>query len=117
MMNESLLVVHKLLDAAVLRHGVLANNVANLHTPGYIRKDVQFRDALAKAVAGGSRSAIEAVKPAVVQDEKSPRRPDGNNVTLQRELGEMAENELLYQLLMRSASGKFAGLRKAIRGQ
>ena len=116
-MNMSLEYVAKMLDATALRHRVLANNLANVNTPGFVRKDVQFRQQMAEALASGDVSRVRAVQPEVHEDTGAPARPDGNNVSTQRELGEMSENGLLYQLLTRSVSGKFAGLHKAIRGR
>ena len=116
-MNASFKYVEKMLDASVLRHKLLANNLANATTPGYTRRDVEFRNQLSEALATKDMAKIDEVKLKVYEDTSVPSRPDGNNVTAQHELGEMTENSLLYQLLVRSISGKFAGIRKAIRGQ
>ena len=115
-MNETLQILDKVLDSAALRQRVLANNLANINTPGYKRQDVKFRDQLADAIESGSRQKIEAVQPVVDRDNTSPARPDGNTVSLQDELATMAENSLLYNLATKLVNGKYSRLHSAIRG-
>ncbi len=116
-MSDSIQLLNKILDGAALRHRVLANNVANSETPRFKRQDVEFREMLEKAVESGSTEKVAEVQPDIVTDRESPSRPDGNNVSMQRELGEMTENGLLYQFATRSVARQFDLLRKAIRGR
>jgi len=116
-MDEMRQVLHKMMDACALRHSVIAHNLANAETQGYRRQDVVFRDALAAAIESGDRGAIADVQPRIETDFDSPVDADGNNVSAQRELGRMAQNNLLYELSARVLSGKFATLRKAIKGR
>ena len=113
-MNESIQLLNKLLDVSALRQRVLADNLANADTPRFKRKDVEFRKMLAKAV---DSSNISTVQPKIVVDTAATRRPDGNSVSVQRELGEMTENSLLYQFATRAVSRKFNTLQKAIKGR
>jgi len=116
-MNDSIQILSKLLDASALRHRVLANNLANVDTPRFKRQDVLFRDALAKAIDSPDGSKVTDVQPRVSMDTVTPGRPDGNNVSTQRELGEMTENALLYQFATRAINLKFSSLTKAIKGR
>ena len=116
-MSDSIEMLSKLLDATALRQKVIANNLANVNTPNFKRMDVRFKDALARAVQAGGSAGVSGVVPTVVQDNQSVCRPDGNNVTLQREIGEMAENSLLYQFSAKAVTLKFEGIRKAVRGR
>ena len=72
---------------------------------------------LSKAVESGDSRQIAAVTPMLVEDKVSLSRPDGNNVSLQKELGEMTENGLLYQFATRAISKKFDDIKKAINGK
>ena len=116
-MNESIQLLNKLLDASALRQRVLADNLANADTPRFKRRDVEFREMLAKAVDSADARELSVVQPKIVVDTAAPVRPDGNSVSMQRELGEMTENSLLYQFATRAVSRKFDTIRKAIRGR
>ena len=116
-MNESIQLLNKLLDVSALRQRVLADNLANADTPRFKRRDVEFREMLAKAIDSADAKKLSAVQPKVIVDTAAPVRPSGNSVSLQRELGEITENSLLYQFATRAVSRKFDTLRKAIRGR
>jgi len=113
-MDASVGLLNKILDCTAMRQKVLAHNLANVNTPGYKRMDVEFRAALNAAIENPD---IPGEKPMVVTDTASPGRFDGNNVSLQKELGEMNENALLFQFAARAINLKFDGLRKAARGR
>jgi len=103
------------MDATSLRQKVLSNNLANANTPGYLRKDVEFSSALAKALDGGA-AAIRKVQAEVITDENAIVDDRGNSVSLQKELGEMTQNGLLYDFATQMTSQKFGLLHKAITG-
>ena len=108
--------VSKVMDITTLRHRVLADNLANLNTPGFVRSDVNFQQQLTQAIDSGDSAQINAVQPLVENDEHTPMSPDGNNVSMQKEMAYMADNELLYNFAARVVNRKFAGLKKAISG-
>jgi flagellar basal-body rod protein FlgB len=110
-------VLSQLLDAAALRHRVIAQNVANVNTPGYKRREVQFEADLAKALAAPDGTATSHVEPKVVFSEDGPKRVDGNNVDIDREMNEMARNALLYQAAAQIIASRVASLRAAIAGR
>lgn len=114
-MNETITILGKLMDATALRQKVLSNNLANANTPGYLRKEVEFSSKLAKALDGGVASILK-VTPDVVIDENARVDDRGNSVSLQKELGEMTQNGLLYDFATQMTSQKFGLLRKAITG-
>jgi flagellar basal-body rod protein FlgB len=103
----------KTLDGTALRQKVLAHNLANLNTPGYVRQDVDFRQTLAAAL-GAEHGTAPA--PRVYADTRGQARPDGNNVTLQQGLGCMNENGLLYDFATKALASKQQQLLTAIRG-
>lgn len=106
-------VLAQLLDAAALRHRVIAQNVANVNTPGYHRREVTFEADLAKALATpGSPPA----KPKVVVAD-GPERVDGNTVDIDREMNDLAKNALLYNAAATIVQSRVASLRAAIAGR
>src|SRR5690606_13549133 len=95
------------------RHEALLDNVANVETPGYARRDVAFRDAL-RAALGRTRgldpvltdprhigprglAAPGQVEPRVVTAAGWAMRGDGNGVSLDHEMAVLTENALEYQ--------------------
>ncbi len=103
------------MDSSAVRQKVLSNNLANANTPGYLRKDVKFTEALAKAIDGGE-DAIRQVEAEVFDDLEASVNARGNSVSLQKELGAIAQNELLYNFAAEMTNQKFGMLRKAING-
>ena len=55
-------VVDRALDASYLRETVIANNIANVDTPYYKRKDVNFQDVLDDAIDSAKYKTILAIK-------------------------------------------------------
>lgn len=100
------------LSAADLRHRVLANNVANVNTPGFKAARVEFESLLQEAMALGD--APLAVAPVVVRDNTLSLRPDGNNVDIDVQMSAVAANQLWYGALARSLSDEIGRLRAAI---
>lgn len=70
------------------RQQLTAANIANADTPGYKTRDISFREELETATA----------KPRNVEVSGLPVRNDGNNVSLDREARNLAENSLRFQI-------------------
>ena len=101
------------LDAAALRHRVIAQNVANVNTPGYRRREVAFESDLAKALA--SPGATAHVKPQVVVSD-GPERVDGNTVDMDVERAQFAENAVRYEANLMFLNSQLKSLLAAIQG-
>ncbi len=105
-----------MMDGCSARHRVLANNLANAETPMFKRQDINFRKALEQAIEAKKNGNSVDVQFEIRTDTKSPSAPNGNNVSTQTELGLILENSLLYNTATTVISGKFARLKKAIKG-
>jgi flagellar basal-body rod protein FlgB len=116
MEDPSLLTLQKLLDTAALRHKVIANNLANVNTPGYQRREVRFGDHLARALAAGDTEALRTLRPQVVRSADPPLRADGSNVALERELADLMKNSLVYNTCTQLLASRLAAYRAAISG-
>ncbi|HEX2086223.1 MAG TPA: flagellar basal body rod protein FlgB [Solirubrobacteraceae bacterium] len=94
--------VHVALERAIqgssLRHEALAQNLANVNTPGYRRQDVDFHSALQAAMPGG-RDAVASTPLAATADADAPMRADGNSVDIDAEAANLAQNALEYEAL------------------
>ena len=94
--------VHVALERAIqgsgLRHEALSQNLANVNTPGYQRRDVDFHSALQAAMPGGS-SSIARVPFGPAVDGAAPVRADGNSVDIDTENAALAQNALQYEAM------------------
>lgn len=100
------------LEASSLRHRVLANNIANISTPGFKRSRVEFEAQLSEALQQGE--SPDAVRPAVVREADTFELPDGNNTDVEGEMSRLAENQIWYSALTRQLSDHFARLQTVI---
>lgn len=111
-------ILDKAADAANLRNELISNNIANVNTPGYKRKDINFESIL-QAELGGEKSLSDAVAnankdlttldPQVYTDNASlSYRLDGNNVDIATEEAYLAENQIKYQALIDLMNQEFS---------
>ena len=118
--QENYLVAKKLLDATHLRHEALSNNLANVETPGFKRRDLPktFSVELRRAVERKDFSRVKDLLPRSREDlQAKPVRMDGNTVQLDEELLSMNRNALNYEYLTQMVSGSIKELNLAIKGR
>jgi flagellar basal-body rod protein FlgB len=105
----------QLMDAAALRQQVVTHNLANLNTPGYQRLEATFEDQFQKALTGaGDVSRAEGIKPKVVASRDAVTRSDGNNVDLDREVGDLQRTALMFQTYTKLLEARLGMMRRAI---
>lgn len=109
----------KALDGSAARHRALAENIANVDTPGFQRRDVAFHEQLRAAFrhAGDSETilaGLERVRPEEILDRTRSARADGNSVSIETEMGELAKNTLEYETDAQLLMGKLRMLQTAI---
>ncbi|NLK20752.1 MAG: flagellar basal body rod protein FlgB [Epulopiscium sp.] len=104
-------ILEKALDASWLRNDTIADNIANVDTPGYKRKEVEFEKYLEKSMAfnkSPSKVNIENIQPRMVMaNDKLQTRMDENNVDIDVEMTEMAKNSIRYNTLISQVSAEF----------
>ncbi|MCU1579287.1 MAG: flagellar biosynthesis protein FlgB [Rhodoglobus sp.] len=99
------------LDGLAARQRAIANNVANVNTPGYQAQRVSFEDALAKSVAEGNGHVAPTTKVSL-----DPTRLDGNNVNLDTETLSNIDTVLRFQFAANATSSQFSLVRSALGG-
>lgn len=97
------------LDGLALRQRSIAENIANVNTPGYHAQRVRFEDELRAAVAGGSGSVSPTVHRSL-----EPTRLNGNNVNLDTETLSNIDTVLRFQFASQAIGGQAASITKAI---
>lgn len=114
----------KALDYLWKKQEITMDNIANVSTPGYKKKEISFQDTfmnkLKAAVSDGNsedvKSAIESSDYKVYERTDSAR-VDGNGVNADVEYTELSRTALHYQYLLQSVNSDIARLRTAIKGQ
>ena len=98
-----------MLDLISQRQRALGSNIANVDTPGYVRRDVDFSQYL-----GSMNSPIEtklstALGPSgVIEDRRE------EEIDIARELSEIQKNSLMYSMATRRMSNIITQMRTVI---
>lgn len=95
------------LRGSSLRQTLLTDNLANVNTPGYQRKDVDFHATLASAMETGETLETLSFSPST--DDSRTVRADGSGIDADQESAELAKNALEYQALV-SVAGTRTGI-------
>ena len=113
------------LDAAALRNELIANNIANVNTPDYKRKDLRFETELKNAMYLSNEDSVDArvdkldlntLEPEVYTDySELSYRMDGNNVDIDTENAILAENQIKYEGLMTAMNQEFENLKSVMK--
>jgi flagellar basal-body rod protein FlgB len=123
------------------RQKVLASNIANADTPGYVGRDINFKDAM-EAATGGSALGQLALTPSggntagnssarhiplqaststlggsLAYTVQTQPAMDGNSVDLDRERSNFVDNSVRYEATLRFINGQSKTLLSAIQGQ
>lgn len=98
------------MDGLALRQRAISDNIANINTPNYHAKRVQFEEALAASIDAGNGRAD-----ATTGTSLEPTRLNGNNVNLDTETLSSIDTMLRYQFASQAVSGTFASMRTAMR--
>jgi len=108
---EALDFLQRYLTLTSQRHTLVVNNMANIDTPGYRTRDIDFRGELHRAMYSGPASLVSAAG----QEVKGlVERPDGNNVNLDREGMALAETQMQYRAAVQLIRSEFHRLITAI---
>jgi flagellar basal-body rod protein FlgB len=112
------------LDVNVARNKLITANMANVDTPGYRTRDLNFRAELARAELhadipgqefGGEASLNYASNTPVSRPVRGLlMRPDGNNVSVEREGLLLAETQMKFNLGIQLLRDEFKGISQAI---
>lgn len=102
------------LQVAQKRSAVIAANMANVDTPGYHTKDLDFSRELARASGAADKPGAKNSAPRLADVNGLLERPDGNNVDVDRESMLLAQTQLQYQAGTQLLKSQFHNLLMAI---
>jgi flagellar basal-body rod protein FlgB len=134
MMNQVVNLLKIGLDGAMKRQKTITNNIANVDTPNYKRKNVNFKETLQKKVdeynndshnlslaetdskhiKNNNQNANSQQNLKVSTDDTGNYRNDKNNVDIDVEMAAMAKNQIYYSTLSQQINNKFQVLNKVI---
>jgi flagellar basal-body rod protein FlgB len=103
------------------REQAISGNMANIDTPGYHTRDIDFNGELNRAMSGVLTQSVDGneplqLSPVVREVSGLMERPDGNNVSLDREGLLMSETQLQYQIGVQLVKHQFHQILSAISG-
>lgn len=113
------------LDYSSAKNNAISNNISNADTPGYKAKNVIFKDTLQNAMTIEAKRTNErhltfhetSNQPyRYVTNHSTTYNHNGNNVDVDKEMSELAKNQIYYNGLIDRINGKFGSLQTVIRG-
>lgn len=117
--------VHRFLNVTSLRQKLVAENIANVSTPGYQAQKLDFKDELKKVTSDDIRTPMHTTHRNHIPLSSSPERgpkihsvrlgqDELNSVNIEEQVTAQAENEILYTAGATMLQRKFAGIKNAI---
>ncbi len=98
--------LERYMDLLSARQRLVASNLANADTPGYHTQDIDFQREFLSMVQGGTP---EVTEPAGLEE-----KPDGNNVSVDREARLLSENAIRFNLASTLVRSELKLIRNAI---
>ena len=129
--RDTISLLERSLNLRSLQHRVLASKIANMDTPNYKAVEIAVAEEMSRNQDSASgiklvrsqsghlpikHNPADNVKLKVAKPPEFSLRGDGNTVDLDRTMGRLAENTLLYKTAAQIISQKFSGLKRAING-
>jgi flagellar basal-body rod protein FlgB len=102
--------LEKALNIRGFYHKVLASNIANVETPGYKEKDIDFSTELERSI-GGSNGGFE------IRERSDPGGIDGidgNSVNMEDQIVKLTENTMMFNAFVQLINKKFSMMRYVI---
>ena len=114
------------LSFSALKGKAISQNIANVDTPNYKAKNVDFKEVLANAQSSSLEAyrtdsrhiAFDSAKShlGVLNSSNLRYRQDGNGVDMDKEQADLAANQIYYNALVDRVNGKFNTLQNVIKG-
>ncbi|MFC4404586.1 flagellar basal body rod protein FlgB [Gracilibacillus xinjiangensis] len=127
MFGNTIQTLERSLNYSTVKNQTIANNISNVDTANYKAKEVVFRDILdnesgqqfearrtdSRHIAFGNYNTASHK---IVTNQSTTYNHNGNNVDIDKEMAELAKNQIYYQAVVDRLNGKFNSLQTVIRG-
>ncbi|MDQ0214307.1 flagellar basal-body rod protein FlgB [Oikeobacillus pervagus] len=126
--SDTISLLERSLDYSSLKQKVISNNIANADTPKYKAKDVSFKKMFAESIANQKQMSafrsnnrhfdfqMNTNHPAVVTTRHVNVNNNGNSVDVDKEMSDLATNQIYYNAVTEGINGKFQTLQTVIKG-
>jgi flagellar basal-body rod protein FlgB len=130
--DQTLTTAARALNLRARRHELIISNLANADTPGYKAFDLEMKEAITAQTGKGPKAPLVKTHPGhipagpprndhlrqylVQNGDPNNMRGDGNTVNMEREMANLAENQLMYKASAQIVSKKFQSLKSVIQG-
>lgn len=123
-------ILEKSLNASWARNDAISQNLANVDTPKYKRKDIAFEEFLNDSMGRTSLEGkvtdkrhiaintrdVNKIEPTLVEDNSdSSMRIDGNNVDIDSEMANLAKNQIKYNALIQMINSNYSKIKSVIK--
>lgn len=118
--------LENLADYCAVKNKVISKNIANIGTENYRREDVQFKAVLDNSINGGLKATNEkhfgslenknALDYQVKLDNSQDKISGFNNVDIDKEMSDLAENSLRFKFASKRINTYFRDLQNVIKG-
>lgn len=124
--DQTISTLERALDFSTAKNRTIGNNIANIDTPNYKAQDVIFKNVLNNAMDNSSAAKRTHPKHLSFNNLNEPFRKttkqntfynhNGNNVDIDKEMAELATNQIYYQSMIDRLNNKFNNIQTVIRG-
>lgn len=124
--NQTLVRLENALDYSAQRNKVISNNIANADTPFYKSKDVRFKTHLQRALDQQLDNKRTHPKHFQFSNTNEPFltvtnrhttfNHNGNNVDMDKEMSNLAENQIYYRSVVDQVNNQFNRIQTVVRG-
>jgi flagellar basal-body rod protein FlgB len=130
--DKTIQVAAQALNLRSRKHDLIVSNLANADTPGFKAFDLLVEESLQKQAGAADKLALKAThsghltgpagassgpEPKIIRTPEADNlRGDGNTVDMDREMSNLAANQLLYRASAQIIAKKFQILRNVITG-
>ena len=104
----------KYLDLTSDQMKLTASNVANVDTPGFKTQGMDFGSAFAQAMKNLDGTSEAAVNEQIGDVDGLVARPDGNNVSIDRESMQLAKEQLQFRTAISLLKSEYSTMMSAI---
>ncbi len=115
------------LNYSATKQKAISQNIANVDTPNYKAKEVSFKATFNEALSGSLTAKKTSQKhmefknntpfiSTAIHKNSVTYNESGNSVDIDKEMTDLATNQIYYNALTERISGKFSSLQNVIRG-
>lgn len=122
--SNSITSLERGLDYAALKQKTIADNIANVDTPNYKAKEVDFKKIMEESQSDFQNTktdhrhfdfSTQSSGP-VISARNTSYNENGNSVDLDAEMSKMAQNQIYYNALTDRLNSKYSSLTNLIKG-